>query len=193
MKAVNDSYSTIRIVDDGSYGLIQLSLVSRIGVERKTKVNNNFVGLLQPAPSDLLEKLSRLLSDRIGDADEDIIIGMYKSGIVVSGSLALARQSKFCWSTPDRLASDCIEYHEPHRPEQKHYLYGLRPGDKVLIVEDEITSGKGVAGLTKKLRQHGVRVVGIASYLETLNFNGRLTIKLETGIDLVSLAQVELS
>lgn len=76
--------------------------------------------------------------------------------------------------------------------DKAHYLYGIKPVDKVLLIEDEVTSGRGLAGLASTLREHQVEITAMCSIIETVNFGGRELIKSETGIELVSLVQAEL-
>lgn len=120
---------------------------------------------------------------------------MYKSGIVMAAYLAMARGTRFTWSTPDEFGDfqSAVQFQEGHRKTAAHYFYGLKPGDKVIIIEDEITSGLGVADLTKVLRNYDIEVIAICSVLETVNFSGRELIKAETNLELRSLTKVEVA
>ena len=192
----NQTYKHVEITEDDSNGQIKLSIVTRHGENRKTKLKNNFVGLLDNADSRLLLELCHLLNKKLpNNINDELVVGMYKSGIIMAGYLALERRSSFTWSTPDKLGDyeDAIYYNENHRNTEAHYFYGLKSGDRVILVEDEITSGKGMVGLTKVLREQGIEVRAICSILETVNFGGRDLIETETGLSLISLARVELS
>ena len=193
----NKAYSSVSIIEDGSDGAIQLSTVARQGGSRKTKIKNNFVGVLEAADSKLVLKLCRELNKRLPSpvSSEEIVVGMFKSGIIMAGYLAAERKVKFTWSTPDEYGdpSEVIRYDENHHIAAAHYFYGLKPGDKVIIIEDEITSGRGIVGLVDLLRSKDIEVLAICSILETINFGGRALIKEKTGIDLISLAKVEMS
>lgn len=185
-------YTRLRIESDLTDGLVTLSLVERLGDQRKTKVKNNFTGLLEPADSAVVTKLANILAGQIGDVNETVVVGMYKSGIVTAAYLGLARRTRFAWTTPDSLDEACLVFNEPHRANSQHFLYGLSIDDRVILVEDEITSGHGIVGLTKVLNEVGIRVVAITSFIETLNFGGRAYIKQETGLDLISLTKIRL-
>ena len=63
----------------------------------------------------------------------------------------------------------------------------------MIVVDDEITSGKGVVALTKALREFGVDVYGVGGIIETINFGAREVIRQEIGLELTSLVQVELA
>lgn len=193
MAETNSLYSSVEIVEDDTNGLVKLDIVERIGDKRKTKLSNNFIGLLEPADIRVMQELSRLLAEKIGAVDETVVVGMHKSGIVAAAHLGNARMSTFSWTTPDTIDSAGIEYLEDHRPDKAHYLYGISPSDRVILVEDEVTSGKGISGLALALKAQNIGVVAIASYIETVNFGGRELIRDQTGLDLVSLVKVRLS
>jgi adenine phosphoribosyltransferase len=195
MSSSDTSFTNVRIVEDGAEGQMQLSALSRHGDTRKTKIKNNFTGLLQAADSRLLADLcSRVNTKLPAVSGDEIVVGMYKSGIIAAGYLAMQRGVRFNWTTPDKLGDfdKAICYTEDHR-DKSHYLYGVKPSDNVVLVEDEVTSGKGIAGMAAELQKHGVHVIAICSLLETLNFKGREYIKAQTGLDLVSLTKIKLS
>jgi adenine/guanine phosphoribosyltransferase-like PRPP-binding protein len=196
MADYNEEYKKIDILQDDTGGRIKLSTLQRHGESRKTKLKNNFTGMLEPADSGLLLQFCNILNAKLlQPTSNELVVGMYKSGIVMAGYLALARKTSFTWSTPDQLGdfAQAICYEEDHIKNKVHYLYGLRPGDKVILIEDEITSGKGMIGLTKTLTDRSIEVLAIASVLETVNFDGRANIKSSTGLDLISLVQIRLS
>jgi orotate phosphoribosyltransferase len=76
--------------------------------------------------------------------------------------------------------------------DKAHYLYGVRQTERVMLIEDEISSGKGVSGFCQALRKNGIEVVSIVSFIETINFEGRKLIKDTTGLDLISLTKIQL-
>jgi len=195
MLSSNDSYEKLSIIEDGSHGLLKLSTIARHGGNRKTKIVNNFIGVLEAADSTTVLQLCQELNKRLpAVTNDEVVVGMYKSGIIMAGYLALARGTRFTWSTPDEYGdtSQVIKYAEDHHVAATHHFYGLKPGDKVVLVEDEVTSGKGLVGLVELLRSKDIEVITICSMLETVNFGGRELIKNSTGIELISLAKLEL-
>ncbi len=195
MLSSNESYEKVTIIDDGSHGALKLSTIARHGGSRKTKIVNNFIGVLESADSKTVLHLCQELNKRLpAPTSHEIVVGMYKSGIIMAGYLALARGTNFTWSTPDAYGdtSQVIKYVEDHHIEATHHFYGLKPGDRVVLVEDEITSGKGLVGLVELLRSKDIEVITICSMLETVNFGGRDLIRSGTGIELISLAKVKL-
>ena len=45
-----------------------------------------------------------------------------------------------------------IHFIEPHSERKNHYIYGLRSGDKVVIIDDEVTTGSTFLNVTKYAR-----------------------------------------
>lgn len=194
MAEYNESYKNIEVVEDKTDGSVELVTVQRHGSTRKTKIKNNFTGLLEPSNSKNFLHIAKLLNDELPE-DDAIVVGMYKSGIIMAGYLALARESRLAWTTPDQIGdvASAVCFKENHWDSKAHYLYGLEPGDSVIIVEDEVSSGKGVAGFANELIANGIDVAAICSVIETLNFGGREHIRNECGIELVSLVKIKLS
>lgn len=189
------AYTQATIVKDETDGLVKVETLQRHGQERKTKLKNNFGGLLASADSSLLLQLATKLAAKLPPkTGNETVVGMYKSGIIMCGFLALARESKFNWSTPDMLGDyeSAFSFSEDRR-DKVHYLYGIKSGDTVVIIEDEVTSGNGVVALIKALKEFGVNVVGVCCVIETVTFGGRKNIADNTGLDLVSLVQVDVS
>ena len=59
-----------------------------------------------------------------------------------------------------------IEFEEPHSSvATTHYLQGLRPGDVVVIVEDEVTTGRTAINAVRALRRAGVRITDVGTVL----------------------------
>lgn len=195
MQHFDNLFSNIEIVEDETSGLVKLSLTDRHGESRKTKIKNNFSGQLGLSDSAVLYSLAELVDKKLPQPPkEEVVVGMMVSGVIMAGYLALVRNSKFNYSVFEKYGQpgEALEFEEEHRGKM-HYVYGLKPGDKVIIFEDEVTSGKGVADFTKFLKENGIEVLAIATVIENLNFKAGEFILKETGIDLVSLVRVRLS
>ena len=66
----------------------------------------------------------------------------------------------------------------------------LKPGDKVLIIDDFLANGKAIIGLNELVKQAGAELVGAGVVIEKGFQDGGKRIR-EMGIDLHSLAIVE--
>jgi adenine phosphoribosyltransferase len=59
-----------------------------------------------------------------------------------------------------------IAFEEPHSSvATTHYVHGLRRGDRVVIVEDEVTTGQTVIGAVRALRCAGVHITDVGTVL----------------------------
>jgi adenine phosphoribosyltransferase len=196
MGSYKDAYQNLTVIEDGSHGLVELDTISRHGQDRATKIRNNFIGHLIPAEPKLLLEILRMLNAKLPKTQEnEVVVGMPTSGIIMSSALAQVRDSRYNFAVTQEFGDlgSVFSLTEDHRDLHKHYLYGVKPGDKVIIIEDEVTSGLGVTQLTLALTDFGANVIAIASVIETINFGAREHIKKATDHDLVSLVKVELS
>lgn len=190
------SYSKIRIVTDETNGLVDLSLTGRLGQDRKTKIVNNFVGLLSSADPQNFEKICMLLNEKLPPkTDDEIIIGIPSSGVPMAVMLAHVRGVRFNWAHHKKYTNytDAVHFYEGHRENTKiRIFYGLKPGDTVLLIDDEVTSGQGFCQTFEELRKRNITVASMCCVVEQMTFGARQIIKKKTGMDLVSLVQVEL-
>jgi adenine phosphoribosyltransferase len=62
---------------------------------------------------------------------------------------------------------------EPHTALPELFVYGSFQGRRVLIVDDEVTTGRTVANLTEVLTAAGADVVGVACLVEDPAGGGR--------------------
>lgn len=59
-----------------------------------------------------------------------------------------------------------ITFEEPHSSgATTHYVQGLAPGDVIVIVEDEVTTGRTAINAVRALRRAGVRITDVAAVL----------------------------
>jgi len=71
--------------------------------------------------------------------------------------------------------------------EGKMYLYGIKPGDKVVLIEDLIDSGGTIISMIKLLKKADVEIVDVVCIAEKVDLDGVKRIKKETGIDVKTL------
>jgi len=65
----------------------------------------------------------------------------------------------------------------------KMYLYGVRPGDKVILVEDLIDSGGTIVSMIELLKKAKVQIIDVICLAEKEEMQGVARIKRETGIN----------
>ena len=196
MEDYQAEFSKIEIVTDETSGLVELDLISRHGQDRATKVRTNFIGHLKKSDPKILMQILEILSKKLPAVKSDeIIVAGEGSAVPVAFALAQIRGVNYNYGMPKRFGNldSIFSLKENHRGKSERYLYGVKPNDSVIIVEDEVTSGNGVITLHNALKNYGVKVLAIASIIENLNFHTRSKIKTETNLDLVSLVQIKLS
>ena len=71
-------------------------------------------------------------------------------------------------------------------------MYGLRPGMKVILCEDEISTGEGMIKIVRALRKAKVEIIAIACFIEVVNFSGVEKIFKATGLKPISLVKIQL-
>jgi len=188
-------FTGVKIVSDETNGLVELDTIRRYNQDRAIKVRNNFVGHLYRAESKRLNQIMEILNQKLlAVGENEIIVGLPTSGVIMAAGLSLVRGIPYNFGVEYEFENKdtAFYFHETDRGKDPQYLYGLKPGDNAIIIEDEVTSGNGVTELTKALREWGVNVIAIASVVEALNFDAREKIKTETGINLTSLVQIKL-
>lgn len=116
-------------------------------------------------PSELRSAIARLIL-RLNLEGVDYIIGIPEGGLIPAYEFASATKIKLILashSQPDGL--DSIRFIEPHSTSDNRikFIYGLSPGDKVVVVEDEVTTGATLLNCVRALREAGVLCEDVAS------------------------------
>ncbi|MGH3736183.1 MAG: phosphoribosyltransferase family protein [Micromonosporaceae bacterium] len=172
----------------------QARIVTRLGVSagvRNVRVIHQLDGIENEVyPSDLLSVGHQLWSRwrrHESFRDHDLILGLDAGGILPTVAVALAT------GTPYRLAwklnldlPDKLVFHELHARRTEVFTYGRLGGRRVLIVDDEVTTGRTLAHLVDVLRQADVDVVGVACLVEDAAGGGRRLLE-SVGVGLCAL------
>lgn len=192
----NKVFSDLKIIEDSTNGLVKLGTAERLGETRKFRILNNFNGRFTKSnPRNLfkiIEALNNLLSQDI--SSNTPVVGFIEGSVVIAYELARQRNSPFLISTIAKIKGyeDHAVSVEPHKLDKPIIIYGLEKGDKVIIVEDEISTGDSMVQFVKDLRDFGVDVLEIVTIVETLNFDAKDKIKKALGLEIKSLVKVEL-
>jgi adenine/guanine phosphoribosyltransferase-like PRPP-binding protein len=90
----------------------------------------------------------------------DYVVGFPEGGALPAFAFAQITERPLVLSTRLRLSlSPVISFEEPHTSiGVTHHLHGLREGDRVVIIEDEVTSGRTLVNAVRALRGAGVQV-----------------------------------
>lgn len=125
-----------------------------------------------------------------GYSAPDLLLGLDAGGIVPAIAVALAS------GLPYRLAwklnldlPDKHQFTEAHARRTSVFAYGNLTGTSVLLIDDEVTTGRTLGGLAAALRDAGAHVTGAACLVE--DTSGRPRPLLESlGVPLCALTQI---
>ena len=106
-----------------------------------------------------LRRVMEWLAAQVDLSDVDCVIGIPEGGIVPAYAFAAATAKRVVFGTvwqPD--VADVVGFDEPHEPPsvRTKFLCGLASGERVILVEDEITSGVTVIACVRALRAAGI-------------------------------------
>ncbi|MFE0267881.1 phosphoribosyltransferase [Nocardiopsis alba] len=138
-------------------------VVERHGVPvggRTERVIHTLDGLESPVLPDTLEHTGKhlwsLVTSLVDPTDMDFLLGLDAGGIVPT--LALSHVTglpyKIAWKLRLPLPG-AVRFTEPHAVRTDVYAYGIHAGQRMVIVDDEITTGRTLADLAVRLRQAG--------------------------------------
>lgn len=120
----------------------------------------------------------------------DLLLGLDAGGILPTVAVALAADLPYrlAWKL-DLDLPDKHQFTEPHARRADVFTYGDLAGARVLIVDDEITTGRTLANLVTVLRNAAVHVTGIACLIEDATGNPRPLLE-SLGVPLCALTQL---
>ncbi|WP_080406433.1 phosphoribosyltransferase family protein [Burkholderia ubonensis] len=73
------------------------------------------------------------------------------------------------------------------------YLNGVEPGDRVVIVDDLISTGGTLIGLVEAVRRAGAHVEQIVCVAEKADYAGVERVRDATGLDVTTLVRVSVA
>ncbi len=145
---------------------------------RPVRVVHALDGIEQEVPPDMVGEVGRALWElwrgHPGFRSHDLVLGLDAGGILPTIALACASGTPYRLSW--RFDLDLPDKHvflEPHCALPELYVYGSFQGRRVLIVDDEVTTGRTVANLTEVLTTAGADVVGVTCLVEDTAGGGR--------------------
>jgi adenine/guanine phosphoribosyltransferase-like PRPP-binding protein len=131
----------------------------------KRHLMHPFNGRFHPIDHGALDALIDSMVPRVDVARVDYVLGFPEGGSVPAYAFGRAVRrpvilaSRLPLDLPDR-----ITFEQPQANlGTTHYLYGLRPGDRALIFEDELTNGRTAVNAVRALRRAGIEIAQIAA------------------------------
>lgn len=152
---------------------------------------DGIAGQVQPAA--LLQAGGRLWEawrDHPGFTMPDLLLGLDAGGIVPTVAVALASglPYRLAWKL-DLDLPDKHRFTEPHARRTSVFAYGDLAGARVLLIDDEATTGRTLASLVTVLREADVQVTGAACLIEDSSGNPRPLLE-SLGVPLCALSRI---
>ncbi|MFE0423351.1 phosphoribosyltransferase domain-containing protein [Streptomyces sp. NPDC058953] len=175
-------------------------IVERLGVgatSRRERVIHSLDGLEAPVHPDALAATGTRLWRRVqeqatdGPLSVDFLLGLDAGGILPTVSVAGAARLPYKIAWKLHLPLDgVVRFREPHAMRTDVFAYGIAPGQRIVLVDDEVTTGRTLADLTRRLREAGA-VPLVAACLVEDTTRGARDLLTGLGLPLVSLTTVE--
>jgi adenine phosphoribosyltransferase len=140
-------------------------------------------------PAVMREIIDRM--QNIGDFDCDYIVAPEAMGIPLAVPLSLRTGIPYNVVRKRRygLPGEVMVHQVTGYSEKQMYINGLKSGDRVVIVDDVISTGGTLRALVQSFRQMGVLVVDIIVVVE--KGNGKRSLEAELDIKIKTLVSVE--
>jgi adenine phosphoribosyltransferase len=140
--------------------------------------------------ADALNECINQMSERFKDVQVDMIVGPESRGFIFATPLAYLLKTGFVpVRKPGKLPAETISYeYELEYGTDKLEIHSdsIKPGQKVLIVDDLLATGGTMYAAVKLVEKLGGEVVGLGFLIELVDLNGRDKLK---GYKVESLVQ----
>ena len=143
-----------------------VSLVSAAN-QARPQLAHRLDGRYEPMSPAELTGLVKALVASIDVSATDAVLGLPEGGVVPAFVFAQLTDRPLILSTRLKLGLPAgVSFEEPHSGlGTTHQIYGLREGDRVVLIEDEVTSGRTVINVVRALRQAGIHIDEVGSLL----------------------------
>jgi len=124
-------------------------------------------GRFCPVDYDMLDTLAGRLAAGIDAVNVDCVLGFPEGGTIPAYAVGRALDRPVLMGSRLPIDEpDTITFEQPQAGlGTTHRVYGLRPGTRVIIVEDELTNGGMAVNAVRALRGAGVRIDHVATLL----------------------------
>lgn len=141
---------------------------------------------------DILREVSDAIT-KVADLNVDKIVCMEAMGIHIATALSLETNIPFvvvrkrCYNLENEVAVHQVTGYS----ECELYINGLRKGDRILVVDDVLSTGGTMVAVLNALKSVGVEIADIVAVVE--KGNGKERVKTETGFDVKTLVKVDVN
>jgi|SRR5690625_494521 len=171
--------------------------VTRVGAgetARAERIVHSLDGIGQAVEPERLHRLTAALWNAaqglVPDTQPTELLGLDAGGILptVGVSNASGLPFRVAWKLDLELEPQ-IRFSEPHARRTDVFVYGNVRNARILIVDDEVTTGSTLVNLVSALRSHGADVYGVAVLVEDRDGRARAALA-KRGVPLCSLATI---
>lgn len=143
--------------------------------DRQWLITHLLDGVVEPIDSVYLLEVMRKLMSRVEYTEEDVIVGLDAGGYIPALAAACVTGLRVITAKKAELAEvpGMVHSIEEHTAYKDVFVYLPRRPRRVVIVDDEITTGRTVLNLANALRDHGVEVVGAVVPVESTLYGAR--------------------
>ena len=175
-------------------------VVERLSVgttSRRERVIHSLDGLEAPVHPQALAETGAHLWDLLqvqvpnGCGSVDFLLGLDAGGILPTVSLSNAGRLPYKIAWKLHLPLDgAVRFSEPHAVRTDVFAYGISPGHRIILVDDEVTTGLTLVNLTRRLREAGAVPLAAACLVEDTT-RGARELLTELDLPLISLTTIE--
>ncbi|MDM8526854.1 phosphoribosyltransferase [Anaerolineales bacterium HSG24] len=147
---------------------------------RKEKLVHPFDGRVLPIEPSFIKQQACYLANQLSTDGVDYIVGFAEGGLIPAYAISEATNIPFIGSYRVRLRLPHeIHFIEHHSERSSHFIYGLKSGDNVILIEDEITTGRTLMNVIAQFEERNISVRDIGVY--TLNCSSTFLQQFEHG------------
>ncbi|MEM1574994.1 MAG: phosphoribosyl-AMP cyclohydrolase [Nitrososphaerota archaeon] len=148
---------------------------------------------IPPPEPEILEWIAEII-DKITPNDFDKVLTIEALGIPIATlvanrkgkPLAIVRKRAFHESN---MEIPSIEYTSGFES-GRYYLYGIKKGESVLLIDDMVSTGGTLIALIKLLTNLRIKIVDVVCAIEKPDYGGSEAVKKEAGISIKTIFQV---
>lgn len=128
---------------------------------------------------------------RIGNLDCDLIVGPEAMGVPIAAALSLRTRVPYNVIRKRKygLPGETVVHQVTGYSKGEMYINGIFKGDRVVIVDDVISTGGTLAGAVQTFREMGVEIVDVLIAIE--KGDGKKACEQKLGIKIKTLVKIE--
>lgn len=145
-----------------------------------------------PAMDPIMLREIALAVHKYGDLDVDKIVAVEAMGIHLATALSLATDVPFVVIRKRQydLPGEKEVYQKTGYGSSKLYVNDLHPGEKILLIDDVVSTGGTLVALIRTLQDMGLDLKSVVAILD--KGDGKEIVKKETGIDVLSIIKLDI-